>query len=203
MARSPTCNSSCSQSPQDRRLSVQRVIHKKVHLRTISIHPQPSAASFPFSSYATNSFCHHDELFECNFQLVSPWWVVQKCKDAYRGQFAWCSFKWLGKCTAGIFNHNFSTSTLACHSQFCISMTDWHMWPVKFSSQNRSIFFCEGRLSIDFNIQFFTVLGFPWHSYQGMYPHCAIYSLHHSMLWFFVRANKSWNTLWQIFSGDE
>ena len=72
---------------------------------------------------------------KCNFQLVSPWWVVQKCMHAYRGQFAWCSFKWLGKCTAGIFNHNFSTSTLACHSQFCISMmTDWHKWPVKISS---------------------------------------------------------------------
>ena len=64
LARSPTCNSSCSQSPQDRRLSVQRVMHTKVHMRTISIHRQPSAASFPFSSYATNSFCHHDELFQ-------------------------------------------------------------------------------------------------------------------------------------------
>ena len=64
MARSPTCNSSCSQSPQDCRLPVQRVMHTKVHLRTISIHPQPSAASFLFSSN------------KCNKLLLSPWWVM-------------------------------------------------------------------------------------------------------------------------------
>ena len=39
-------------------------MHTKVHLPTISIHRQPLAASFPFSSYATNSFCRHDEIFQ-------------------------------------------------------------------------------------------------------------------------------------------
>ena len=137
MTRSPTCNSSCSQSPQDCRITMQRVMHTKVHLRAISIHCQPSAASFPFSSYAANSFCHHDDMsyFKVQFSTCITMMNCSKVQGCiYRCQFAWCSFKWLGKCTAGIFNHNFSTSTLAWHWQFYISMTDWHKWPVKISS---------------------------------------------------------------------
>ena len=130
--KNPTCNSSCSQSQNNH----------------AACHAYEGALACHFYSPSTFScfipiflLCNQLLLspwwfiLKCNFQLVSPWWVVQKCKDAYRGQFAWCSFKWLGKCTAGIFNHNFSTSTLACHSQFCISMmTDWRKWPVKISS---------------------------------------------------------------------